>query len=129
MRATGGHAAPARILVVDDEPSIRLLCRVNFELEGHEVLEAHSLAAARETLEEYDVDVVVLDVHLRGERSDELVTECHARQPRIPVVLVTGSVDPAHLRLSDADVVLPKPFELEQLLSAVHSLARVHAHR
>ena len=37
----------ARILVVDDEPSIRLLCRVNLELDGHEVLEAHSLATAR----------------------------------------------------------------------------------
>jgi DNA-binding NtrC family response regulator len=129
MRDTGGHAAPARILVVDDEPSIRLLCRVNFELEGHEVLEAHSLATARETLEEQEIDVVVLDVHLRGERSDELVAECQGRQPRIPVVLVTGSVDPAHPDLHRADAVLPKPFELEQLLSTVRRLARVHAHR
>jgi DNA-binding NtrC family response regulator len=129
MRDTGGHAAPARILVVDDEPSIRLLCRINFELEGHEVLEAHSLATARETLEEQEIDVVVLDVHLRGERSDELVAECQGRQPRIPVVLVTGSVDPAHPDLHRADAVLPKPFELEQLLSTVRRLARVHAHR
>ncbi len=129
MRDTGGHAAPARILVVDDEPSIRLLCRVNFELEGHEVLEAHSLATAREALEEQEIDVVVLDVHLRGERSDELVAECRAKQPPIPVVLVTGSVDPAHPRLSHADAVLPKPFELDQLLSTVRRLARAHAHR
>jgi DNA-binding response OmpR family regulator len=129
MGDTGGHAAPARILVVDDEPSIRLLCRVNFELEGHEVLEAHSLATARELLEEHDVDVVVLDVHLRGERSDELVAECQARQPPVPVVLVTGSVDVTQPGLSRADAVLPKPFELEQLLSTVRGLARVHAHR
>jgi DNA-binding response OmpR family regulator len=127
MRDTGGHAAPARILVVDDEPSIRLLCRVNFELEGHEVLEAHSLASARATLEEQEVDVVVLDVHLRGERSDELVAECRARRPPIPVVLVTGSVDITDPGMSDADAVLPKPFELDQLLSTVRGLARVHA--
>ncbi len=128
MRDTGGHAAPARILVVDDEPSIRLLCRINFELEGHEVLEAHSLATAREALEEQEVDVVVLDVHLGGERSDELVAECRAQQPPIPVVLVTGSLDPAHPDLHRADAVLPKPFELDQLLSTVRRLARVHAH-
>jgi DNA-binding response OmpR family regulator len=127
MRDTGGHAAPARILVVDDEPSIRLLCRVNFELEGHEVLEAYSLATARAALDEHEVDVVVLDVHLRGERSDALVAECRARRPPIPVVLVTGSVDITHPGLSGADAVLPKPFELEDLLTTVSTLARAHA--
>ena len=129
MRDTGGHAAPTRILVVDDEPSIRVLCRVNFELEGHEVFEAHSLASARAMLEKQEVDVVVLDVHLRGERSDELVAECQARRPPIPVVLVTGSVDILHPGVSDADAVLPKPFEVDQLLSTVRGLARVHARR
>ena len=129
MRDTGGHAAPTRILVVDDEPSIRLLCRVNFELEGHHVLEAHSLATAREMLAQNEIDVVVLDVHLRGERSDALVVECQARRPPIPVVLVTGSVDITHPGLKEADAVLPKPFELDQLLSTVRRLARVHTHR
>ncbi len=95
-----GHAA-TRILVVDDDSSIRLLCRVNFELEGHD----------------------------HRERSDALVTECHARRPPIPVVLVTGSVDITHPGLSEADAVLPKPFELQQLLSTVRNLAQVHAHR
>jgi DNA-binding NtrC family response regulator len=123
MGDTGGHAAPARVLVVDDEPSIRLLCRVNLELDGHVVLEAHSLATARATLAEEDVDVVVLDVHLHRERSDALVSECHARQPPIPVVLVTGSVEITHPGLREADAVLPKPFELDQLLSAVRDLA------
>jgi DNA-binding NtrC family response regulator len=129
MGDTGGHAAPARILVVDDEPSIRLLCRINLELEGYEVLEAHSLATARATLAEDDVDLVVLDVHLQRERSDALVAECHARRPPIPVVLVTGSVEITHPELSEADAILPKPFELDQLLSTVGRLAPVHAHR
>jgi len=129
MGDTGGHAAPARILVVDDEPSIRLLCRVNLELEGHEVVEAHSLATARAVLAEEDVDVVILDVHLNWERSDPLVTECHARRPPIPVVLVTGSVEITEPGLSEADAILPKPFELDQLLSAVRKLAHIHAQR
>jgi DNA-binding NtrC family response regulator len=129
MGDAGRPAAPARVLVVDDEPSIRLLCRVNLELEGHEVLEAHSLATARAVLDEDEVDVVVLDVHLRGERSDPLVDECHAREPAIPVVLVTGSVEITHPGLSDADAILPKPFELDRLLSTVRDLAHVHVDR
>jgi two-component system KDP operon response regulator KdpE len=129
MGDPGGHAATTRVLVVDDEPSIRLLCRVNLELDGHEVVEARSLATAREALEQEDVDVVVLDVHLYRERSDALVAECHARRPPIPVVLVTGSVEITDSGLSHADAILPKPFELDQLLSTVSTLARAHAAR
>jgi DNA-binding response OmpR family regulator len=128
MGDTGGHAAPPRILVVDDEPSIRLLCRVNLELDGHEVLEAETLAMARQALAEEDVDVVILDVHLRGERSDQLIAECHAMRPPVPVVLVTGSADVTMGGLSDADAILPKPFELDELLATVRSLAGVPAH-
>ena len=83
----------------------------------------------RATLAKEHVDVVVLDVHLRGERSDPLVAECHARTPPIPVLLVTGSVDVTHPELAGADAILPKPFELEALLSTVRTLAGVHAHR
>ena len=129
MGDTGGHAAPPRILVVDDEPSIRLLCRINLELDGHEVLEAETLAIAREALAEGDVDVVILDVHLHGERSDDLIPECHARRPPVPVVLVTGSADISLGGLSDADAILPKPFELDELLATVRALAGVPAPR
>ncbi len=129
MTDTGGHAAPPRVLVVDDEPSIRLLCRVNLELDGYEVLEAGSVAEARETLAEGDVDVVLLDVHLHGERSDALVAECHALRPPVPVVVVTGSADVTEDRLTDADAILPKPFELGELLGTVRILARVPANR
>ena len=127
MGDTGGHAAPPRVLVVDDEPSIRLLCRVNLELDGHEVLEAETLEFARQALAQGDIDVVILDVHLHGERSDDLIPECHARRPPVPVVLVTGSADISLGGLSEADAILPKPFELDALLSTVRTLAGVPA--
>jgi DNA-binding response OmpR family regulator len=57
-------AERATVLVVDDDPSLRLLCRVNLELEGYRVLEAGDLAAARSALSGDDVDVILLDVHL-----------------------------------------------------------------
>jgi DNA-binding response OmpR family regulator len=129
MADTGGHAALPRVLVVDDDQSIRFLCRINLELDGYEVLEAESLETARSALSEREVDVVVLDVHLHGERSDALVLECHARRPPVPVVVVTGSADATEERSSEADAVLPKPFELGELLGTVRTLARVHAPR
>jgi DNA-binding response OmpR family regulator len=42
---------------------------------------------------------------------------------------VTGSVDVTQAGLSEADAVLPKPFELSELLGTVRDLVRVHAHR
>lgn len=129
MSDTEGHAAAPRILVVDDEPSIRLLCRVNLELEGYEVLEADSLATARRAVEAGDVDVVLLDLQLQGERSDLLLAECHGRQPPIPVVIVSGSANARQLSLlRRADAILPKPFELDELLGAVRDLAAARAH-
>jgi DNA-binding NtrC family response regulator len=127
MDGSGGHAAPVRVLVVDDESSIRLLCRINLELDGHEVREAESLDTARAELETGEVDVVLLDVHLHHERSDVLIEECHARRPPVPVVLVTGSADVTLDRLTEADAILPKPFELDELLSAVRDLGRSRA--
>ena len=111
------------MLIVDDDASIRLLCRLNLELDGWRVFEAATLPHARAQLAAVDIDVVVLDVHLYHERSDALVAKCHARRPPIPVVLVTGSVELTHPALREADAVLPKPFELDQLLSAVRNLA------
>jgi len=52
-----------------------------------------------------------------------LIGECHAQEPRVPVVVVTGSADITQERLRDADAVLPKPFELDELLATVRNLA------
>src|SRR5438445_10676886 len=103
MADTEGHAAAPRILVVDDEPSMRLLCRVNLELEGHEVFEADSLTTARTMVENEDIDLVLLDVHLRGARSAALISECHAPRPPIPVMTVTCHADITQPARREAD--------------------------
>jgi CheY-like chemotaxis protein len=110
------------VLVVDDEPAIRLLCRVNLEIGGYTVREAGTLAEAREQLEAGPVDVALLDMHIGTERSESLLRELNER--KIPVAIVSGSADLAQLRLSGADAVLGKPFTLEDLESIVAELAR-----
>jgi DNA-binding response OmpR family regulator len=111
--------------VVDDEPSIRLLCRVNLELEGFDVREAGTLAEARAAVEAEPVAVILLDMHVGNERGATLLTELCLRQPRIPVALVTGSVEVEHgkQRPSGVDAIIVKPFTIDELTRTVKALA------
>jgi DNA-binding NtrC family response regulator len=110
------------VLVVDDEPSIRLLCRINLELDGYGVREATSLDEARRELDEWPIALVLLDMRIGAERGDTLLDELQARQ--VPVVVVTGSaeVDPGWRDKTVA--ILGKPFQIDVLLRTVREHAR-----
>jgi DNA-binding response OmpR family regulator len=108
------------VLVVEDDPSLRLLCRVNLELEEFNVREAGTIDAARAAINEGRPDVVLLDVHLDGVPSDDLLAEL--RTSGIPVVVVTGSVDLEQYR-DRADDVLGKPFAPSDLVAAARRLS------
>lgn len=108
------------VLVVDDEPAIRFLYRVNLELDGYRVVEAGTLGDARALLENEPVALVLLDLHIGLERGDTLLDEIRGRKPRIAVVVVTGSCDvgPGEWGIG-ADAVLGKPFTIDELTSTV----------
>jgi DNA-binding response OmpR family regulator len=113
------------VLVVDDEPAIRLLCRVNLELEGYDVREAATLAEARAAIKAETPAVVLLDMHVGRDRGATLLTEIRLLQPRIPVALVTGSVEVEQggERASGADAIIVKPFTIDELIHTVRALA------
>jgi DNA-binding response OmpR family regulator len=111
------------VLVLDDEPAIRLLCRVNLELEGYQVLEATSLGEARRILDAERVDVLLIDVHVGAEDGRELVGELRAREAPVRIALLTGTVDLPTAERAGAEAVLQKPFTLEQLVNTVRTLA------
>jgi DNA-binding response OmpR family regulator len=120
---SGAMDAPApRALVVDDDPALRLLVRVNLELDGFVVEEAASVEEADTAVRNAKPDVVLLDVHLGGVRSEDLLGRLRAQG--IPVVLVTGSADVDELR-GLADDVLTKPFQPTTLVDTARRLARV----
>src|SRR6478609_9044083 len=79
------------ILIVDDDDSLRLLCRVNLELDGYNVLEAPSVAAAEDALAVDVVDLFLLDVHIGADDGLALMRSLREREHRAPVVLFTGS--------------------------------------
>jgi DNA-binding response OmpR family regulator len=110
------------VLVADDEPAIRLLCRVNLEFEGYRVLEAGTLEAARDELDREDVDVLLIDVRFGEHDGRELVRELRAQGRALPIALLTGSVTLRSDERGGADELIEKPFALETLLGAVRRL-------
>jgi two-component system KDP operon response regulator KdpE len=114
---------PPLVLIVDDDASLRLLCRVNLELDGYRVVEAPNVAAAEEALAGGTVDLVLLDVHIGADDGIELMRSLRRRQHEAPVVLFTGSARIEGETAAEADGVVPKPFRLEQLLGVVRELA------
>jgi DNA-binding NtrC family response regulator len=115
----GGRTHVKTVLVVDDERSLRLLCRVNLELDGHVVYEAANLAQARDLIERESPDVILLDVHIGSEDGLELVDEVEALDLPIRIVLLSGSSEVAPELRSRVAAVLGKPFELGRLAAAV----------
>jgi DNA-binding response OmpR family regulator len=111
------------VLVVDDDASIRLLCRLNLELEGWVVREAASLAEARRELHDGAVNVVLLDVHVGCEDGAAFVDEIRTDYPHAKVAMLTGSVEGPTTGRTGADRIICKPFTLDQLTAAVAELA------
>jgi two-component system, NtrC family, response regulator HydG len=118
---------PRTVLVVDDEHAIRLLCRVNLELEGYDVLEARNLADARTLLERGGIDLVLLDVHVGAEDGWTLADELRDSESGVRVALLTGSVDISSAEAKRVDAVVRKPFSLDHLIATVADLARAGA--
>jgi len=113
---SSGHT----VLIVDDDASIRLLCRLNLELDGWRVVEAATLPDAREQLAAVDVDVVVLDVHVGRDNGIEFLQELRRDRPDVKVAMLTGAENVGTI---GSDGVIPKPFTIEQLTSTVANLA------
>jgi len=118
------HIRAGTILVVDDDASLRLLCRVNLELDGYRVVEARSVAEAEEILAAGGVDLVLLDVHIGLDDGIALMRSLRRRKHTASVVLFTGSAQLDPETRAEADGVVPKPFRLEELLDVVSGLVR-----
>jgi DNA-binding NtrC family response regulator len=110
------------VLVVDDDASIRLLCRINLELEGWSVREASTLAEAREQLADGAVAAVLLDVHVGTDSGVAFLEELRAERPGTPVAMLTGSADLPEVEGITVEAVIAKPFTLEDLTDTVRTL-------
>lgn len=87
-----------KVLLVDDEPSIRLTLSEFLRREGFEPLAAADAAQGVALFEEHGgVDVAVVDINLPGRSGIELLRELRERDPRVPVIVITGEPNVSHL--------------------------------
>lgn len=112
------------ILIVDDEPLIRVVARDILEGVGFRVSEAGSVVAALEVLSEATIDVVLTDIELgSGPSGLELARKIRSDWPNVDLVIMSGRLLPTAGELLDAEFVT-KPFSDERLLSVMRSCAR-----
>ena len=83
-------SVPARILLVDDAEGVRLTLAALLEDAGHQVVEAASLASAREQARGGGFDLAVVDLNLPDGRGTELIAELEREHPRTVAVLLSG---------------------------------------
>ena len=118
-----------RVLVIDDEAPIRLLCRVNLEAEKMEVLEASDGPTGLEKARNEGPDVILLDVMMPGldgwQVAEELLDDERTRS--IPIVFLTARAEVRDrargLDLGGIDYVT-KPFNPVELAPLVEDLVR-----
>ena len=123
----GEGLSRTRVLVIDDEAPIRLLCRVNLEAEGMNVLEAADGPAGLDVARSESPDVILLDVMMPGldgwQVAEELLDD--DRTSAIPIVFLTARAE-LRDRARGLDVggidYVTKPFNPIELASLVRAL-------
>lgn len=121
---------PPRVLVVDDDPAIRLVCATNLQLDGYQVLEAANGQEGLELALDHVPDVVLLEISmpvLDGFGLAAALQE-NERTRELPLIFLTAEDDPlikAKAFETGAHGVIPKPFNPRAVTS---SIERVVAH-
>jgi DNA-binding response OmpR family regulator len=119
-----------RILVIDDDPGVRVLCRIAFRTGGDEILEAASGREGLELLATEHVDAVVLDVMLPSVNGFEILRRIRQddRMSHLPVVLLSvrvGIQDQIDGWRAGADDYLTKPFSPAALASKIYEICGI----
>ncbi len=116
----------AHILVVDDDPKIRLLLRRCFEPEGYQISEAENRDGVMACLSEEQIDLVTLDLGL-GKDDGLMIAREIRNLGSIPIIMVTGKGDTIDQVVGlemGADDYISKPFHLREVLARVRAVLR-----
>jgi two-component system KDP operon response regulator KdpE len=114
-----------RIVVIDDEPSIRRSLRLILARVGHDVVEADTGLEGLRRCRETGADLVITDIHMPGLDGIETTAALHAWSPTLPVIVMSGGEQTGHLGLLDsagllgAVSTLRKPFTVQEVVDAV----------
>src|SRR5882672_1718379 len=120
--------AMARILVIDDQDSIRRVVRRALEQDGHEVFDASDGELGMEILESNSFDVVITDIFMPGQDGIVTLRQIRKRFPAVKVIVISGRDSSGLMDLrQDAELLgavksLQKPFNAREIMDVVRSV-------
>lgn len=115
-----------RIMLVDDDDSLRALLRMTLPKDAFEIVEAQDGQEALELVEAAVPDVLVLDWKMPERSGEEVLADVKRRHPEVPVIVLTAEMDARPRSVAEslgADEFLTKPFSPLQLLDAIERLS------
>ncbi len=118
----------ARILVIDDQDSIRRVVRRALEQDGHEVFDASDGELGMEILESHSFDVVITDIFMPGQDGIVTLRQVRKRFPEVKVIVISGGDSTGMMDLrQDAELLgavtsLQKPFNAREIMDVVRSV-------
>ena len=114
----------ARILVIDDDPSVRRIIRRTLEAENYSVVEGSNGDAAIAELMANPMDLLILDINMEGMDGFEVIQELRKRDIDIPVFILSGRSEDYDIIMGygiSADAYITKPFSPAVLAAMVKS--------
>ena len=120
---------PRRIMIVDDDESVRSLLRMTLAEDEYEIDEATDGEEALRLLERAVPDLVLLDWKMPERHGSLVLDELKRRYPQLPVIVLTAEIAEHHRSLAEAlnvDVFLTKPFSPLELLETIERLLGEH---
>ncbi len=114
----------AKILVVEDDPSVREFVTRVLSMHGHDVLEAEDGLMAVDMMSTQSFDLALSDIVMPGMDGISLALKIKADYPRVPIILMTGYADQhrrAHNLSALIDGLMLKPFNMDQLLAKINN--------
>jgi CheY-like chemotaxis protein len=111
-----------RILLVDDESSVRGAFRMMLEIDEHTVTEANNGAEALDLFTKGQFDLVITDFEMPVMKGNELAIRIKRLAPARPILMITAYEKELGDSENPVDAILNKPFTLDQLSRAITKL-------
>ena len=117
-----------RVLVIDDEDSVRAMVEAALSHAGYTVLCAENGAEGLKVLDSQKFDLVITDILMPEKEGVETIVEIRQKTPDLRIIAMSGggrvhNMEPLKIAGGiGADVLLPKPFDLAKLLGVVKSV-------
>ena len=116
-------ARPIVILVVDDEPIVRMYAVDSLEDAGFIVVEAGDAEEALSLLDARpDIAVLFTDINMPGPMDGlDLARRVHAIRPDVQLIVTSGRIRPSNDELPDCGAFVPKPYSASEVVSLVRA--------